>query len=68
MEPFNKHLGDNLTSVAKGDNLGMVCDLEFEAGSIFVLNFFLTGAGLAPVALLIYFYMKTQGLRTLDMG
>ena len=68
MEPFNKHLGDNLTSVAKGDNLGMVNDLEFEAGSIFVLNFFPTGAGLAPVALLIYFYMKTQGLRTLDMG
>ena len=68
MEPFNKHLGDNLTSVAKGDNLGMVNDLEFEAGSIFVLIFFLTGTGLAPVALLIYFYMKTQGLRTLDMG
>ena len=26
--------------VPKGDNIGMVNDLEFEAGSIFVLNFF----------------------------
>ena len=32
VEPaFNKHLGDNLTSVAKGDNLGIVkLDLEFK--------------------------------------
>ncbi len=32
VEPaFNKHLGDNLTSLAKGDNLGIVkLDLEFK--------------------------------------
>ena len=32
VEPaFNKHLGDNRTSVAKGDNLGIVkLDLEFK--------------------------------------
>ena len=49
VEPFNKHLGDNLTSVAIGESLGIVIDLELEA-SIFVL-FCFEGA---PVTL-IYF-------------
>ena len=43
VEPFNKHLGDNLTSVAKGDNLGIVRDLEFEdveVGSIIIYFLF----------------------------
>ena len=40
VEPaFNKHLGDNLTSVAKGDNLGIVkLDLELEAADSMIFK------------------------------
>ena len=37
LEPqFNKHLGDNRTSLVMGESLGSVTGLEFEASMLFI--------------------------------
>ena len=55
--------------VPKGDNIGMVKDLNFDTGSIFVLNFFPTGARLAPVHSTTYSFLhKNAGVLRTRVG